>query len=505
MLHVANFSTQNGNDMKMASDQILVIFGASGDLSKRKLLPSLFELFVRKILPEKFAILGVSRTKFDDESFRNFAKENIAKFLKDEILNAEKLGEFLKCIHYISIDTCSENSYSLLAEKLAQIRKNTGIADNILFDLATPPNMYDIIPSALKKAKLNKSSEGGFRRIIIEKPFGFDLESSARINSKLLKIFDENEIYRIDHYLGKETVQNILVLRFANGIFESMWNRNFVDAIEIYASETLGVEQRGSYYDTAGALRDMVQNHLLQLMAFVAMEAPAAFDSEFIRDEIAKVLRSLKPLSPSDLKTNAIRAQYSGYRNEKEVDENSLTETYVALKFYIENWRWADVPFYIITGKALPAKTSEIVIRFKSTPQKLFKGQCCGSSCNTLTIRIQPDESISLMFGLKVPGAGFEVRQVSMDFSYKSISLTRLPDAYERLILDAMLGDNTLFARNDFQTYSWKFVEPVLNFWKSEGGKNLYLYDVGTYPPTFKELQELNTCKIEPIHANDKS
>ena len=315
------------------------------------------------------------------------------------------------------------------------------------------------------------------------------------------KIFEENEILRIDHYLGKETVQNILVLRFANGIFESLWNRNFIDSVEIRASETLGVENRGGYYDGAGALRDMVQSHLLQLMAFVAMEAPATFDSESIRDEIAKVLRSLKPLSDSDIKADVIRAQYLGYAREKGVSENSSTETYVAMKFFIENWRWGGVPFYIITGKAMPEKTSEIAIRFKAAPQKLFKGQCCGSSCNSLTIRIYPDESISLMFGLKVPGAGFEVRQVNMDFNYKSISPKRLPDAYERLLLDAMLGDNTLFARNDSQSYSWKFVEPILNFWRREGRENLHIYEKGAFPPVFKELRDADICKIEPTES----
>lgn len=485
----------------MPKNQILAIFGASGDLAKRKLMPSLFELFSRGLMPEKFAVVGVSRTNFDDESFRKYVGENIKIFLKDKEPESEKLDLFLSRVFYVCIDTCNEDSYPMLGEKFAQVREKTGVGDNILFDLATPPNMYRIIPRALKKAGLNKSKEGGFRRIIVEKPFGFDMESAQSINTELLKIFDESEVLRIDHYLGKETVQNILVLRFANGIFESLWNRNFIDSVEIRASETLGVENRGGYYDGAGALRDMVQNHLLQLMAFVAMEAPATFDSESIRDEIAKVFRSLKPLSDSDMPKNAIRAQYSGYGSEKGVAENSATETYVALKFFIENWRWGGVPFYIITGKAMPEKTSEIVIRFKATPQKLFKGQCCGSSCNSLTIRIYPDESISLMFGLKVPGAGFEVRQVDMDFNYKSISPTRLPDAYERLLLDAMLGDNTLFARNDSQHYSWKFVEPLLNYWRGEGKKNLHVYKKGTLPPIFKELREANLCKIEPVRV----
>lgn len=490
-----------GVKMERPKNQILAIFGASGDLAKRKLMPSLYELFSRGMMPEKFAVLGVSRTNFDDESFRKYAGENIRSFLKDKEPDSEILDSFLSRVFYLCIDTLNEDSYFRLREKFVEIREKTEIPDNILFDLATPPDMYRIIPRALKKAGLNKSKEGGFRRIIVEKPFGFDLESSQDINSELLKIFEENEILRIDHYLGKETVQNILVLRFANGIFESLWNRNFIDSVEIRASETLGVENRGGYYDGAGALRDMVQSHLLQLMAFVAMEAPATFDSESIRDEIAKVLRSLKPMSDSDIKADVIRAQYLGYAREKGVSENSSTETYVAMKFFIENWRWGGVPFYIITGKAMPEKTSEIAIRFKAAPQKLFKGQCCGSSCNSLTIRIYPDESISLMFGLKVPGAGFEVRQVNMDFNYKSISPKRLPDAYERLLLDAMLGDNTLFARNDSQSYSWKFVEPILNFWRREGRENLHIYEKGAFPPVFKELRDADICKIEPTES----
>ena len=487
--------------MERPKNQILAIFGASGDLAKRKLMPSLYELFSRGMMPEKFAVLGVSRTNFDDESFRKYAGENIRSFLKDKEPDSEILDSFLSRVFYLCIDTLNEDSYFRLREKFVEIREKAEVPDNILFDLATPPDMYRIIPRALKKAGLNKSNEGGFRRIIVEKPFGFDLESSQDINSELLKIFEENEILRIDHYLGKETVQNILVLRFANGIFESLWNRNFIDSVEIRASEILGVENRGGYYDGAGALRDMVQSHLLQLMAFVAMEAPATFDSESIRDEIAKVLRSLKPLSDSDIKADVIRAQYLGYAREKGVSENSSTETYVAMKFFIENWRWGGVPFYIITGKAMPEKTSEIAIRFKAAPQKLFKGQCCGSSCNSLTIRIYPDESISLMFGLKVPGAGFEVRQVNMDFNYKSISPKRLPDAYERLLLDAMLGDNTLFARNDSQSYSWKFVEPILNFWRMEGRENLHVYEKGVFPPVFKELRDADICKIEPTES----
>jgi len=343
-------------------------------------------------------------------------------------------------------------------------------------------------------------ADDGWRRVIVEKPFGTSLATAQHLNKHLAQIFEEKEIYRIDHYLGKETVQNILVLRFSNGIFEPLWNRNYIDSIEISASETLGVEKRGKYYDGAGALRDMIQNHLMQLMAFTAMESPSSFDPEPIRDEIVKVFRSLHVYTPDEMDNMIVRGQYEGYRNEPNVSPQSTTETYVAIKMIIENWRWNGVPFYITTGKKLPEKASEIVVNFKNTPHQLFIGQCSGSSCNKLTIRIQPDENISLKFGLKIPGAGFKVRQVGMDFRYDSLSNVSLPDAYERLLLDAMLGDSTLYARSDALEASWRIIDPILQHWQDEGEKNLFNYEPGENGPEEKSRLEMPEvcygCKI---------
>ncbi len=480
--------------MNRPENQILIIFGASGDLAKRKLIPALFELYSRKLMPEKFAVVGAARTAYSDAEYRKYQAENIIKYGKDPDPDSALLDEFLSHLYYASFNTADAAEYGALSEKVAEVRRAEGLPDKIVFDLATPPNMYELIPTCLRVGGLSSPSEpDGWRRIIVEKPFGTDYGSALRLNAHLREIFEEKGIYRIDHYLGKETVQNILVLRFANGIFEPLWNRNYIDFVEISATETLGVENRGKYYDSAGALRDMVQNHLMHLMAFVAMEAPASFDPEAIRDEISKVFRSLHPLTPEKISTDVVRAQYAegvidrlparAYTAEKNVAPDSSTETYVAMKFFIDNWRWGGVPFYFYTGKALPEKKSEIVIHFKSTPQQLFAGQCSGSSCNKLTLRIQPDESISLNFALKMPGAGFQVRQVSMDFRYDSLSKVHLPDAYERLLLDAMLGDSTLYARNDALAASWKFIDPILAAWKAEPRRGLYYYPAGSMGP----------------------
>ena len=435
---------------KIPESQILIIFGASGDLTHRKLIPSLFELFERKLLPDKFLIVGVSRTKQSTEEFQQSLHSSIIGNGKTYATDNPYLKNFLREIYYISCDTTDCNAYVALFREIEQLRNAAGIEDNMLFYLATPPQMYATIPICIQAQQQN-ISKNGWRRIIIEKPYGSNEDEAKQLDKLLCGIFPEREIYRIDHFLGKETVQNILVLRFANSIWEPLWNRNYIDHIEITATETLGVEQRGNYYDSAGALRDMVQSHLMQIMAFIAMEPPSSFETEAIRNEISKVFRSLRPLSPDDIAHNTLRAQYSegklngtklpGYREEPNVNKQSTTETFVALKLYIDNWRWAHVPFYIYTGKRLSEKRSEIIIHFRSTPQALFPGQCCGDSCNQLIITLQPDESIRLRFGLKQPGTNFEVQQVSMDFFYNSLIPNKLPDAYERLLLDAMRGD----------------------------------------------------------------
>lgn len=471
-------------------DQILVIFGASGDLTKRKLLPSLFELFDRDMLPERFVILGVARTSFTDEDYREEQKENLKRFLKGESPDDRQLDEFLKHVHYLGFDTDEQSAYHLLTEKIETIRKEGDIPDRLLFYLAVPPQKYESIATALRDIKLSKPTEkGGWRRIIIEKPFGRSLETAQQLNRHLCSIFGEDAIYRIDHFLGKETVQNILVLRFANQIFESLWNRNYIDSVEIHAQETLGVENRGKYYEGAGALRDMIQNHLMQLMGFVAMEAPSSFDAELMRDEVAKVFRSLHPLSPADI----VRGQYiagmvngkqvPGYRDENGVSAGSATETYIAMRFYIDNWRWGGVPFYFYTGKRLANAKSEIIINFKNVPHRLFSGMCTHASCNQLVLKVDSPESISLKFGLKVPGSFFEVKQVSMDFAYDSLCNTYIANAYERLLLDAMQGDSTLYTRTDALELSWRFIDPILKQWAQKPEQGLAFYPAGSEGP----------------------
>lgn len=477
--------------MKNIKDQMLVIFGASGDLTARKLLPALYELHVKDLLPERFCILGAARTLYSDEEYRTWADMHIREALKGKEANEETIRTFLQRLFYAAFDSTQSAEYVKLREKIHEVQKQEQLPDRIIYYLATPPLMYERIPTFLQENQLNHTNaEDGWRRIIVEKPFGTSLDTARYLNKHLSAIFKEKEIYRIDHYLGKETVQNILVLRFSNGIFEPLWNRNYIDSVEISATETLGVENRGKYYDGAGALRDMIQNHLMQLMAFTAMESPSSFDPEPIRDEIVKVFRSLHAYSPEDVDKNIVRGQYNGYRKEPNVSPESTTETYVAMKMFIDNWRWSGVPFYIYTGKKLPEKTSEIAINFKSTPHQLFVGQCSGTSCNKLTIRIQPDESITLKFGLKIPGAGFTVRQVGMNFRYDSLSKERLPDAYERLLLDAMLGDSTLYSRSDALEASWTIIDPILAHWKEEGEQNLFFYEGGENGP--KEKQQLD-------------
>lgn len=470
--------------MQKPDNQVLVIFGASGDLASRKLLPALYELHTRQLLPDEFRIIGIARSPYTNDTYRTWLRNRLeTQPVTEEDVNAQ-LTTFLKSIEYLAFDPTQPTEYALLNQHIAQLTFSDKTPDRILYYLATPPALYKPITNSLRENGLHKPQQAnGWRRIIVEKPFGMDLSSARDLNTHLCTVFDEKEIFRIDHYLGKETVQNILVLRFANGIFEPLWNRNYIDSVEISATETLGIEKRGKYYDRAGALRDMIQNHLIQLMGFIAMEAPAVFESETIRDEIAKVIRSIRPYTPENIDREIIRAQYEDYRTEADVSPTSSTETFVAMKVFIDNWRWNGVPFYLNTGKKLTAKTSEIVINFKSTPHLLFAGQCSGSSCNKLIIRIQPDESITLRFGLKEPGTGFIVKQVGMDFHYNSLGGTRLPDAYERLLIDAMRGDATLFARNDALLASWTLIDPVLRYWQDRGSEQLYFYPPGSQGP----------------------
>lgn len=486
---------------------MLVIFGASGDLTRRKLIPSLFELCARGLLPDRFVVLGVSRTAYTDESYRKMQRESILQIEKGKSYKVRQVDEFLERVYYLSFDSTRSEEYEKLKERMLEIQRNERIPDRVIYYLSTPPSMYDAIPRFLQHNGLNKPfGRVGWRRIIIEKPFGTDRQSARELNRNLCAIFHENSIYRIDHFLGKETVQNILVLRFSNGIFEPLWNRNYIESVEISATETLGIEERGKYYEGSGALRDMIQNHLMQLTAFTAMEAPATFDPEAIRDEIVKVFRAVHPYRADEIDRHVIRGQYTGgtmagkpvegYRKEKNVSPGSTVETYAAMRLYIDNWRWGGVPFYLYTGKRLARKKSEIVIHFKATPIQLFAGQCSGGSCNQLKLGISPDESISLRFGLKLPGAGFVVKQVSMDFRYDSLSDNYLPDAYERLLLDAMLGDSTLYARSDALDISWSLIDPIVEKWKADLGDNLHFYAAGTHgpKPAREMLEEASHC-----------
>jgi len=483
--------------MKQSEPHILVIFGASGDLTKRKLIPALYELHTQNLLPEKFAVLGVSRTELNDLSFREKMKE----FLPDLPQNQKDIDEFLIHLYYQPLSTADATEFPLLKSRLESLCQSWSIPENYIFYLSTPPNLYQIIPQSLAEVGLNDSSNG-FKRLIIEKPFGTDLKSAKELNKNLLNYFSEDQLYRIDHYLGKETVQNMLVTRFSNGIFEPIWNHNFIHHIEITSAETLGVEDRGGYYDHSGAMRDMVQNHLMQLVGLVAMEPPVVIEADAIRNETLKVFQSLRPITQDIVGKQVIRGQYTqshigkdlinGYREEHGVDPSSRTETFLAIKFFIDNFRWAGVPFYIRTGKKLPARVTEVVIHFKNTPHHLFGSQASSEQVNNLLVlRIQPDEGILLKIGMKVPGAGFRVQTVNMDFHYNELSDVYLPSAYGRLLLDCMQGDATLYSRGDAVEKAWEFVQPILDAWQNNLDIPIYGYPAGTWgPETVDPLME---------------
>jgi glucose-6-phosphate 1-dehydrogenase len=471
--------------MKLPENQIIVIFGASGDLTRRKLIPALYDLYIQNLLPPHFGVLGVGRTPLDDIGFR----ENMQEFLPA----GEKREAFKMLLCYHSMETAVVDHYHGLRKRLDQLEEQVPTGGNYIFYLSAPPFLYEVIPRNLHAAGLSRSVKG-FRRLVVEKPFGTSLETAKQLNVSLMHYFDENQVYRIDHYLGKETVQNMLVTRFSNGIFEPLWNHNFIRHVEITSAESLGVEGRGGYYDSSGALRDMLQNHLLQLVGFIAMEPPAVLEANAIRNEILKVFQALRPISEKMVDQCAIRGQYitsmingglvPGYREENGIPPESRTETFAALRFYIDNWRWAGVPFYIRTGKKLPARVTEIVVHFKQVPYHLFNASAGYQPVeNQLIIRIQPDEGLLLKIGMKIPGAGFHVQTVNMDFHYSSLSDIPLPSAYERLLLDCMQGDATLYTRGDAVEEAWKFIQPVLNAWKSNPAIPVYGYPSGSWGP----------------------
>lgn len=462
----------------------IVIFGASGDLTHRKLIPALYNLYKIGRLSENFSVLGVARSDLNDETFREKMREAL---IHNEETTPDTLDAFCSHLYYQAVNTSDAQDYGKLVPRLDDLHDKYQTCGNTLYYMSTPPSLYGVIPECLAAHGLN-TEEYGWKRIIVEKPFGYDEKTAQALDVQIHRFFEEHQIYRIDHYLGKETVQNLLVLRFSNGWFEPLWNRNFIDYVEITGAESIGVEERGGYYDGSGAMRDMFQNHLLQVLAMVAMEPPAIINANSMRDEVAKVMHSLRPLTSEDMENNLVLGQYTaaeingkmenGYLEEKGVPADSRTETYIALRCEIENWRWAGVPFYVRTGKRLPARVTEIVIHFKTTPHPVFSQN---APENKLIIRIQPDEAISMRFGLKKPGAGFEAKEVSMDFRYADLAGAQVLTAYERLLLDAMKGDATLFARTDAVHAAWKFVQPILDY-KANGGR-IHEYEAGTWGP----------------------
>lgn len=499
----------------MPKSLILVIFGASGDLTMRKLVPSLYQLFVKNKMPERFAIVGAARTAYTDEAYRDYLYDKLKEHLPEEVFTEEVARDFLRHLYYHAMDPAEVGDYDGFRARLESLDKELDNPRNYVFYLATPPRLYGIIPQHLTSVGLNEGNAHGteeIRRIVIEKPFGYDLESALELNKVYTSSFEEDQLYRIDHFLGKETAQNIMALRFANGIFEPLWNRNYIDRIEITAVENLGIEGRGGFYDETGALRDMVQNHLVQLLALTAMEPPAVFNSDTFRDEIVKVYQSFRPLKDKQIHEEVIRGQYTesmvngkqlkAYRGEDKVDPESRTETYVAMKMYVDNWRWGGVPFFIRTGKQMPTKVTEIVVHFKGTPHSMFTPDCTDCHIpNVLTIRIQPNEGTALRFGMKVPGSGFDVQQVSMDFSYDKLGGVPVGDAYSRLLEDCMKGDPTLFTRSDAVEASWKYFDPIIKAWKEDETIPLHGYPARTWGP--KEADALmperrywtNPCK----------
>jgi glucose-6-phosphate 1-dehydrogenase len=476
---------------------VMVIFGASGDLTKRKLVPALWSLFQSRVLPEPFAVIGVSRSEMSNEAFRERMREAVTDFARVQPPSARVWDRFAQALFYYTGDPANPALYAGLGDFIKRVEQDRGTSGNRLFYLSTPPSLYSPVVTRLGEAGFHRPPEGtdAWIRIVIEKPFGRDLASSRALNQVVNGVFTEDQVYRIDHYLGKETVQNILVFRFANGIFEPLWNRNHVDHVQITVSETLGVEARGAYYEESGALRDMIQNHILQLLCLVAMEPPVTFDADPVRDEKTKVMRALRPIAPGDVDAVAVRGQYGpgfvegqrvpGYREEKGVSAESITETYAALKLGVDNWRWAGVPFYLRTGKRLAKRASEIAVQFRRTPHLVFRRnpEAIAEAANRLILRIQPDEGIALQFGAKLPGPEPRIKAVEMDFDYHQAFGGEPPEAYERLLLDVMKGDATLYARGDWVDLAWELLEPVLQAWGSGDPRKFPNYEAGNWGP----------------------
>lgn len=477
----------------------LVIFGAAGDLAHRKLFPALYNLMLDHWLPTHFNIVGIARQPYTDDEFRQEVEASIKKFSRRPF-DAAEFQLFADETHYITANFDDRDAYKRLKHLLETMSDRQKIPANYLFYMATPPSFYPVIAGHLGEVGLNQDAdENSWARVIVEKPFGRDLASAEDLNTNLHQVFEERQIFRIDHYLGKETVQNILVFRFANGIFEPLWNRQYIDHVQITVAESLGVEGRGTYYDNAGAIRDMVQNHMLQLVSLIAMEPPVAFDEDAVRDEKVKVLRAVRPFTTRDITDYTVHAQYEsgfidgtpvpGFLDEPDIASDSRTDTYVAMRLLIDNWRWAGVPFYLRTGKRLVKRATEIAIQFKTAPHRFFNQTATPElEPNVLTLKIQPDEGIALRFGAKVPGPVVRIRTVNMDFLYGTSFADAAPEAYERLLLDAMVGDSTLFTRKDEVEAAWTLVTSIMQGW-ARAKNPVATYESGTWGP--REAEEL--------------
>ena len=484
---------------RVADPCAMVIFGVSGDLTRRKLIPALYNLASQQLLSREFAVVGIGRTPMTTDEARKKFTEDFKQFATGSI-DPDLWEWFVRRFRYVAGDINDSATYDKLKETLTQVDKDHATHGNVFFYLATAPNCFGPAVENLARHGLMAEDNGHWRRVIIEKPFGHDLDSAKALNQQLLKVASERQIYRIDHYLGKETVQNILALRFANGIFEPIWNRRYIDHVQISVAETVGVESRGGYYDGAGALRDMVPNHIMQLISLTAMEPPISFEANAVRDEQAKILHAIQPFTAEDVLSKTVRGQYGdgvmggvhvpAYRSEDGVPPDSRTETFVAMKVLIDNWRWAGVPFYLRTGKHLPGRNTHVVIQFRQAPFMLFREtQVENLMPNQLVLHIQPEEGISLRFAAKTPGPAMQLGEVDMDFEYADYFGQTPNTGYERLLHDCMIGDATLFQRADMVEAGWSVVNPVLDVWKALPPRNFPNYPAGTWGP--KEADEL--------------
>ncbi len=469
----------------------MVIFGASGDLTARKLVPALYDLAAARRLPMEFSVVGLSRTEMSHDEFRERLRERLEEHRSGRV-SGDVWESFSKGLFYLPGDSKDPDTYEELKGFLQKLDDERGTGGNRIFYLSSSPSLFPTIVERLGEAGMSREEDGSYSRLVVEKPFGRDLESARELNADIRQHFREKQIYRIDHYLGKETVQNILALRFANGIFEPVWNQHYVDHVQITVAEDIGVGTRGAFYEEAGALRDIVQNHVMQILCLTAMEPPVTFDADSVREEKVKVLKAVRPIPEDEARDYVVRGQYAsgwvfgeeviGYREEEDVSPDSTTETFVGLKLFIDNWRWAGVPFYVRAGKRLPKKATEIAIGFRPTPHTPFaRGDTRGLEPNVLVVRVQPEEGISLKIGAKVPGSGFEVSSVNMDLLYGTAFLEEAPDAYQRLLLDLMLGDPTLFIRADEAEWAWGILEPVMRAWSEDG--EVPAYAAGTWGP----------------------